>query len=79
MHTVGNGYGLCVLGDLKGRVGGRGRGDMRGAFGVPKEKDNGRSVTDFCVNKVLYANNTLSSKRVCISTPGWLEARMEWR
>ena len=41
---VGNGYRLCVLGDLNGWIGDRVRTDITGAFGVPGENNNGRVV-----------------------------------
>ena len=39
-------------------------------------KDNGRRVIDPCCERRLCVGNT-SSTSVCVSTPGWLEARIE--
>ena len=47
-------------------------------FGVPGENNDGRSMIDFCAERGLSVNKTLST-RVLISTPGWLETKMEWK
>ena len=47
---------------------------MTGVFGVPGENDDGRKVVDFCAETGLCV-----SKRVYISTPGWIKFKMEWR
>ena len=49
MDKVGNGYRLCLLGDLNGWVGDRVRVGITGTFGVPGENDNGRRVIGFIV------------------------------
>ena len=43
MDRIGNGYRLCVLGDLKGWIEDRVRAGITGAFGVPGGNENGRS------------------------------------
>ena len=48
MDRVGNGYKLCMLGDLNGWIRYRMRASIIGAFGVPGENDNGRRVVEFC-------------------------------
>ena len=56
--SVGNGYRLCILGDLNGWIGdGTGAG-ITGAFGVPRENDNGRRVVEFCAERGLCLGNT---------------------
>ena len=44
MNRVGNGYRLCVLGDLNGYVGKRVRVGTTGVLGAPGENDNGRRI-----------------------------------
>ena len=48
LDSVGNGYRLCILGDLNGWIGDRTRAGITGAFGVPRENDNGRRVVKLC-------------------------------
>ena len=59
-------------------IGDRLRVGMTVGFGVPGENDNGRRVIDFCAERRLCVSDTLST-RVCISIPGWLGTKMEWR
>ena len=47
-NRVGNGYRLCVLGDLNGWTGDRMRASITGAFGVPGENNIGRRLVEFC-------------------------------
>ena len=47
-----------MLVDLNGYVKDRMRVGITGAFGVPGEKDEGRRVIDFCVEKELSVSNT---------------------
>ena len=48
MGRVGNGYILCVLGDLKGWIGDEVRAGITGAFELPGENDDGRRVVCMC-------------------------------
>ena len=48
LDRVGNGYRLCILGDLKRRIEDRTKANITGAFGVPAENDNGRSGELLC-------------------------------
>ena len=41
MDRIGNGYRLCILGDLNGWIGDRARTGITGAFRVPRENNNG--------------------------------------
>ena len=50
---------------------------ITGGVRVP-ENYNSRKVIDFCAEMGLPVILTLTT-RVCISTPGWLEAKMDWR
>ena len=50
MDRIGNGYRLCLLGDLNRWIGDRG---ITGAFGVPGENENGRKVVEFCAESGL--------------------------
>ena len=45
--SVGNGYRLCLLGDLNGWVGDGTKAGITGVFGVPGENDNGRRAVVF--------------------------------
>ena len=49
LDRVWNGYRLCILRYLNGWVGDRTRVGMIGAFGVPRENDDGRKVLEFYV------------------------------
>ena len=53
LDRVGNGYRLCVMGDLNGWVGDWVTMGITSAFEVPGENDNGRRVVDFCAEKEL--------------------------
>ena len=44
VDRVGNGYRLCILGDLNRWIGDKARAGITGAFGVPGENDSGRRV-----------------------------------
>ena len=48
VDRVGNGYRLCVLGDLNGWFGDRLRAGMIGGFRVPGGNDNSGRMIDFC-------------------------------
>ena len=58
LESVGNGYRLCILGDLNGWIGDRTRAGITGVFGVPGENDNGRTMVEFCAEKGLCVGNT---------------------
>ena len=58
VDRVGNGYRLCVMGDLNGWIRDRVRGGITGAFGVPRENENGRRRVEFCAERGLYVGNT---------------------
>ena len=62
LDTVGNGYRLCILGDLNGWIGDRTRAGITGAFGVPGENNNGRRVVEFCAERGLCLGNILSTE-----------------
>ena len=47
LDSVGNGYRLCILGDLNRWVGDRTRAGITGAFRVTGENDNGRRLVEF--------------------------------
>ena len=58
LNSVGNGYRLCLLGDLNEWRGDRTRSGITGAFGVPRKNDNGRRVVEFCAERGLCVGNT---------------------
>ena len=58
LDSVGNGYRLCILGDLNGWTGDRTRASITGVFGVPEENDNGRRVVEFRAERGLCVGNT---------------------
>ena len=51
MDGVGNGYRLCVLGNLNGWIGDRVRASITGTFGAPGENKDGRRVVEFYAEK----------------------------
>ena len=51
LDRVGNGYRLCLLGDLNEWKGDRTRACITGAFRVPGENDNCRRVVEFCAER----------------------------
>ena len=53
LDKAGNGYRLCVLEDLNGWIGDRTIAGITGAFGVPGENDNGRTLVEFCTERGL--------------------------
>ena len=53
LDSVGNGYRLCILGDINGWKG----VGITGAFGVQGENDNGRRVGEFCAERVPNVGN----------------------
>ena len=51
LDSVGNGYRLCILGNLNGWLGDRTRTGITIAFGVSGENDNGRRVVGVLCRK----------------------------
>ena len=60
LNIVGNGYRLCVLGDINGWIEDRARAGITG--------DNGRRVVEFYTERGMCVGNTYLSTEVCIST-----------
>ena len=58
LDRLGNGYRLCIPGDLNGWIGNRTRAIITGASGVPGESDNGRRVVEFYAERGLCVGNT---------------------
>ena len=58
VDRVGNGYRLCVLGDLNGWIGDRVRASITGAVEVPGVNDNRRRVMEFYAERGLCVGNT---------------------
>ena len=58
LGRVGNGYRLCILGDLNRWIGNRTRAGLTGAYGVPGENDNDRRMVEFCAERGLCVDNT---------------------
>ena len=50
VDSTGNGYILCILGDMNGWIRGKVRAGINGVFGVPGDNDNGKRVVEFCVS-----------------------------
>ena len=73
----GDGYRLCTRGDMNGWIGNKVRTDITGAFGVPRENDNGRRVVKFSAERGCMVNT--SSTRVSTSTQKCQGTNMEWR
>ena len=57
LNNVGNGYRLCILGDLNGWIRDRTRVSITCACGVLGEYDNGRRVVEFCAERGLCVSN----------------------
>ena len=68
LDSGGNGYRLCILGDLNEWIGDRMRADITGAFGAPGKNDNGRRVVEFCEERGLLWVTHILNTEVCIST-----------
>ena len=58
LDRVGNGYRWCILGDLNEWIGDGTRAGITGAFGVPRENDNGRRKVEFCEERGLCEGYT---------------------
>ena len=63
LDNVGNGYRLCILGDLNRWIGNRMKAGITGAFGVPGENDNGRREVEFSAKRGLCVGNTYLKDR----------------
>ena len=76
VHSVGNGYRLCVL-DLNGWVEDRVRVGITDGFGVSGENSNGRRVINFCAENGLSVSNTYFED---MNLHKYIRvAKMEWR
>ena len=54
---------MCILGDLNVWVTDRTGAGITGAFGVPRENDNGRRVVEFCEERELCVGNAYFKHR----------------
>ena len=63
LDRVGNGYRLCILGNLNRWIGDETRVGITDAFGVPEENDNGRKVVQFFAERGLCGGNTYFKHR----------------
>ena len=79
LDRVGNGYRLCILGDLKGWIGGRTRAGITGVFGVPGENDNRIRVVEFCTERGLCVGNTYFKHRSLHKYTRVEGVKTEWR
>ena len=79
LDRVGNGFRLCVLGDLNGLIGDKTRAGITGAFGVPGENDNGRRVVEFCAERELCVGNTYFKHKSLYKFIRWKGVKTEWR
>ena len=59
MDRVGNGYRVCVLGDLNRWIGDMVRAGVTVAFEVPGENENWGRLVEFCAEKGLFVGNIL--------------------
>ena len=50
---------ICILEDLNRWIGEGARATITGAFGVPRENDNGSSVVELCAERGLCLGNIL--------------------
>ena len=58
LDNIGNGYRLCILGDLNGWIGDRTRTGITHASEVPGENDKGRRLVEFYAQRRLCVGNT---------------------
>ena len=77
LESVGNGYKLCILGDLNAWIGNSTRAGITGAFVVQRKNDNSRRVMELCTERGLCVSNTYSIPEVYISTQEGKEGKME--
>ena len=64
LDRVGNGYRVCILGELNGWIGDRTKAGITGASGVPGENANGRGVVEFfAAERGLPVDNTCVKQR----------------
>ena len=62
LDSVGNGYRLCIFGDLNGWID-ETRSGITSAFGVSEENDNSRREVEFCAERELCVDNTYVKHR----------------
>ena len=62
VYKVGNGYRLCLLGDLNRWIRDRVRAGKTAAFGVPRVNGNGR-VVEFCSERGVYVGNAYFERK----------------
>ena len=70
LDRAGDGYRLCIPGDLNGWVGDRMRTGITDTFRVSGENDNGRSVVELLLKGDCVCITYTLSTGVCISTQG---------
>ena len=76
MDKIGNGYILCVLGNLNGWIGDKVRADITGAFGVSGENEKGEDWwSSMLKGDCVWITYTLNT-RICISKQGWQGAKI---
>ena len=59
----GNGFRLCILGDLNGWIANGTRAGITGVCGVPERNNNGRREVEFCAERGLCVGNTYFKHR----------------
>ena len=79
LDREGNGYRLCILGDLNRWIGDRTSAGMTGAFRVPGENDNGRRVVKFCAERGLWVGKIYFKHRSLRKYTRVQGVKMEWR
>ena len=70
LDSVGNGYKLCILGDLNGWIGDRTRASITGAFGVPGMIMVEEWWSFAKKGNTVWVTHILRTE-VCISTQEW--------
>ena len=78
LDSIGNGYRLCILGDINAWIKDKKRAGITGAFGVQGENDNGRRVVEFCEESGLCVGNTYFKHKSLHSTQEWRGVKTEW-
>ena len=79
LDRIGNGYRLCILGDINGWIGDRTRSGVIGAFGVSGENYNGRRVMELCAERGLCVGNTYFKHRSLHKYTRVTKVKKEWR
>ena len=69
----------CMLEDLNRWIGDRVRGGIIGAFGATGEKRKWEKSSGYVLKEGCVWVTDTSNRRVCISTQGLQEAKMEWK